>query len=77
MSLNSRVTSFCTPYCDVIHSLLNKEIKTMTEQKKKELTFQLVEQRLEAAIEYAKYLADNYNIFNDDYWTHYDIIRNM
>ena len=49
----------------------------MSEQKRKELTRQLAEQRLEAAIEYAKYLADNYNIFNDDYWTHYDTIRNM
>jgi len=49
----------------------------MTEQKRKELAKKLAEQRLNDAIEYAKYLADNFSIYNKDYWDNYDTIQNM
>lgn len=77
MTLNNRVTSFCIPYCDVIHSPLNKEYKIMSEQKRIELTRKLAQERLKAAIEYAKYLADNHGVYNKDYWDNYDTIQSM
>lgn len=49
----------------------------MSEQKRKELTKKLAEQRLNDAIEYAKYLADRFGIYNQDYWDNYDTIQSM
>jgi hypothetical protein len=49
----------------------------MTEQKRIELTRKLAQERLETAIEYAKYLADKFGIYNQDYWDNYDTIQSM